>query len=45
MIHERLEEIRDPDNIEKYYQDYVFTENLPEIWGVKAFVKVPSQKV
>jgi hypothetical protein len=41
MIRERLEEIRDPDNIEKYYQDYVYTENLPEIWGAKSSIKMP----
>jgi len=43
MIRERLEEIRDPDNIEKYYQDYVYTENLTGIWGVKSSVKMPAK--
>ncbi|MCZ2128055.1 MAG: site-specific DNA-methyltransferase [Anaerolineales bacterium] len=36
MIRSRLEEIRDADNIEKYYQDYIHTENLSKIWGVKS---------
>jgi DNA modification methylase len=32
-IHKRVEEMRDADNVEKYYQDYGYTENLREIWG------------
>ena len=43
MIRERLEEIRDPDNVEKYYQDYNYTENLPEIWGTKSSIKAPPK--
>jgi len=43
MIENRLEEIRDPDSIEKYYQDYIYTENLPEIWDAKSSVKLPSK--
>jgi len=45
MIGERLEVIRDPDNIEKYYQDYIHTENLPEIWGAKSPVGNPVEKL
>jgi DNA modification methylase len=33
MIKNRLEKIRDSDTIQKYYQDYSFTENLANIWG------------
>jgi len=33
MIENRLEKIRDSDTIQKYYQDYIFTENLENIWG------------
>jgi len=40
LIHKRLEEIRDADDVEKYYQDYAYTENLPEIWGAKSPAKV-----
>ena len=29
----RLLNIREADNIQKYYNDYIFTENLDEIWG------------
>jgi DNA modification methylase len=36
MIRSRLEEIHEADNIEKYYEDYVYTENLSKIWGVKS---------
>jgi DNA modification methylase len=43
MIKRRLEEIRDSDNIEKYYQDYVYTENLSKIWDVK-FKSKPRTK-
>ncbi len=43
MIHERLEEIRDPDKVEKYYEDYIYTENLSKIWGMKSSVKLPAK--
>ena len=43
MIHERIEDIRDPDNIEKFYQDYIHTEKLPEIWGIKSSVKMSAK--
>lgn len=33
MIRSRLEEIREADDVEKYYEDYAYTENLPAIWG------------
>jgi DNA modification methylase len=36
MIENRLEEIREADSVEKYYQDYSYTENLSEIWGTKS---------
>jgi DNA modification methylase len=32
MIKSRLEDIRDADSIEKYYQDYIYTEDLSKIW-------------
>jgi site-specific DNA-methyltransferase (adenine-specific) len=32
-IEERLNSIRDADLIQKYYQDYICTDNLPSIWG------------
>ena len=35
MIQKRLKEIRNPDSVEKYYEDYICTENLPAIWGKK----------
>ncbi|MDQ3321110.1 MAG: site-specific DNA-methyltransferase [Acidobacteriota bacterium] len=34
-IKERIEVTREADNIEKFYKDYVCTENLNEIWGKK----------
>lgn len=36
MIEKRLTDVRDADNIEKYYQDYSCTENLPKIWGLES---------
>ncbi len=32
-IHKRLKNVREADLIQKYYQEYVFTKNLVEIWG------------
>jgi len=43
MIQKRLEEIREADQVEKYYQDYVYTENLAEIWGAKSSMKLPTK--
>jgi DNA modification methylase len=43
MIQKRLEQSWDADNVEKYYQDYLYTENLPEIWGAKTPTKPPSK--
>lgn len=36
MIKKRLDDIHDPDNVEKYYQEYICTENLPKIWGMES---------
>ena len=36
MIQKRLKEIRNPDRVEKYYEDYIYTENLPAVWGKKS---------
>lgn len=33
LIKNRLLDIREADLIQKYYKDYLCTENLPEIWG------------
>jgi DNA modification methylase len=42
-IRNRLKQIREADNIQKYYKDYICTENLPEIWG-NEFESVQKQK-
>lgn len=34
-IKKRLEEIRDSDSVNKYYEDYIFTDGLEKIWGSK----------
>lgn len=43
MIQKRLEDIREADDIEKYYQEYRYTENLSELWKGKLSIK-PSVK-
>lgn len=35
-INDRLENIRESDKIKKYYKDYIYTENLNEIWESNA---------
>lgn len=47
MIQNRLDDIRNPDNIEKYYEEYIYTENLPKIWNgssVKTVIKTKSKQ-
>jgi len=41
-IKKRLEEIRDSDSVQKYYQNYVFTDGLEKIWGSKGILKSAS---
>jgi DNA modification methylase len=36
LIKNRLSHLREVDQIQKYYRDYVFTDNLSEIWGTFA---------
>jgi DNA modification methylase len=43
MIQKRLEELWEADTVEKYYQDYIYTENLLEIWGAKLSMKSPAK--
>lgn len=44
MIKSRLEEIRDSDSIEKYYQDYIYTEDLSKIWDAKPVSKTRAKR-
>ncbi len=44
MIKSRVEEIRDADNVEKYYQDYICTEDLAKIWDGKPASKPPAKR-
>jgi DNA modification methylase len=44
LIRERLEEVRDSDKVEKYYQDYIYTDDLPKVWGETSSVKRPDKK-
>lgn len=34
-IEKRLKNIREPDNVERYYNDYIYTDNIEQIWGKK----------
>ena len=44
MVKSRIEEVREADNIEKYYKDYIYTENLSEIWNEEAILRPYAQK-
>src|SRR5215213_7510960 len=41
-IEERLERLRNADSIERFYNDYVCTENLSEIWGKDSVTQASS---
>jgi len=43
-IQNRLKNIREADLIQKYYKEYIFTENLPEIWGDEFQVETKNNK-
>jgi len=45
MIRLRLEKIREADNVEKYYEEYRYTENLPVIWGNPATLDTVKKKL
>jgi DNA modification methylase len=45
MIQKRLKEIRNPDSVEKYYEDYSYTEDLPAIWGKKPSTQKRTNKL
>lgn len=43
-IKKRIEVTREADDVEKFYKDYVCTENLNEIWGKKKPELLPTVK-
>jgi DNA modification methylase len=43
-IERRIEEIRDADNIQKYYDDYLCTDDLETIWGSTPHVAKKSRR-
>ncbi len=43
-IQNRLKNIREADLIQKFYQEYAYTENLPEIWGDEFEIKTKPDK-
>jgi site-specific DNA-methyltransferase (adenine-specific) len=44
FIETRLENIRERDWIERFYKDYIYTENLAAVWG-KPLLKNPEFKI
>lgn len=44
MIKNRVEMIREADSVEKYYKDYIYTENLSEIWNGESTLQPYVQK-
>jgi DNA modification methylase len=44
MIKSRMEDIREADSVEKYYKDYVYTENLSTIWDEESIAQAYAQK-
>lgn len=47
LIRERLKSIREPDNIDKYFDEYRYTENLSTLWGgepPKTVIKTKSRQ-
>jgi len=45
MINSRVEGIREADSVEKYYQDYICTENLDAIWNEDSTLQPYTQKI
>lgn len=45
-IKDRVKNIREADNIEKWYKDFIHTENLNEIWNLnpESFGKIAKKK-
>jgi DNA modification methylase len=45
MIKNRVGEIRESDSVEKYYKDYIYTENLSKIWAEESTIQLYAQKI
>ncbi len=43
-IKNRLESMNPSDNVMKFYKDYMYTENLKDIWRIGSFMSVPEKK-
>jgi tRNA G10 N-methylase Trm11 len=44
-IRNRLKNIREADLLQKYYKDYVYTENLATIWGDELEIEQSPKKL
>lgn len=43
-VKNRIKEIRSADNIKKFYEDYICTDNLSKIWSRSDFQTIPQTK-
>lgn len=43
-IQDRLKAIREVDNIQRFYKDYIYTENLKELWDINVELKSKQKK-
>jgi DNA modification methylase len=44
-IGNRLKIIRESDDVQRFYREYIYTENLDEIWGYTVDTKAKSSKI
>jgi DNA modification methylase len=44
-IEDRLKIIRESDDVQRFYREYIYTENLDEIWGYTSDTKTKSSKI
>ena len=43
-IKSRLKEVSPSDSVSKFYKDYIYTENLKDMWGVDYVSFIPSKR-
>jgi DNA modification methylase len=44
-IENRLKIIKESDDVQRFYREYIYTENLDEIWGYTSDTKTKSSKI
>lgn len=45
LIQDRLATLREADAIQRYYNDYIYTENLAEIWGDRLVTQIATNSL